>query len=273
MKKKEIEYSLKKVAGSFTPDVFNNIMDRIDEPINEGYPFPIKNSNNKSRFNKKLVLAFSILLIAIIGASIFTGIMMQDYEVVYLEINPSVEIITNRLNRVKEIKYLNEDAQALLIDYDAKGKELDSVVEIFIDLSYQKGYIKEGMENNIYIYVNSKKEEKAQETADRLKEKVASKTARNNYSAVIQSQKITREQSKEAEEKNISVAKMQLINQIILKDDSYTLEELKTTSMKDLRDLLKQLKENENDSHIEYNNNGNGNGNGNANANGNANGK
>lgn len=271
MKKSDIERRLKQASDSFTPDVLNQIMARTSEPVYDSYYAETKVASIKQNSTKrKWVFAFAAVIIVLIGIGSFAGIMNQDYETVYLEINPAMEIVTNRLDRVKEIRFLNEDAEALFESYNYKWQKVESVVDMFVELSYEQGFINEE-NNNIYVYVNDRtKQERAQQTADRLKQMIKEKANQQNRFPNIEAQRISLEQSESAKDENISVAKMVLIEQILRKDNTYTLEVLKTKNIKELRDILKEEEKSDNNGNNDNTQNDNNPNNGNNGNSGNA---
>ena len=56
-----------------------------------------------------------------------------------MDVNPSIEIKSNRLNKVVEINPLNEDAKNLLKDFKHKDKSLQKTIEDLADLMVLKG--------------------------------------------------------------------------------------------------------------------------------------
>jgi uncharacterized membrane protein YkoI len=70
-----------------------------------------------------------------------------------MDVNPSIEIITNRLDRVVEIKPLNNDARDLLEDFDPGNRNLESTVNDLVDLLILTGHIRGGEDNIVMITV------------------------------------------------------------------------------------------------------------------------
>lgn len=246
MKRVDIERRLRDASDSFTPNVLNQIMTKAKQPINDDYEIKKEIPNKRCFSTRKLIATFAAVLMLVAALGVFAGVMNQDYETIYLEINPSMEIVVNRLNRVKEVNFLNEDAEQLFEGYNLKWKNVDSVAEEFVDLSYEKGYLNEE-NDNIYVYVNDLRNQKnADKTAQRLKQKIKEKAIQKNHSPKIEAEKVTGEQSRNAKEERISVAKMVLIEKILKVGNSYSFEELKTKDMKELRDILKKETNNDN---------------------------
>lgn len=259
MKKREIERMLRNSSDSFTPDILSRVM---YASASVGIDTVEKTSRNDKRANgwqKALVACAFVVIIAFCGW-FFGGYMMEDNETVYLDVNPSVEIITDRYNNVKTINYVNTDAEILLSDYDAIGKDIDTVVNDFVNLCYEKGYIAaDDTDTTIIISTTSNNSEQAAKTMARL-----SSIAKNNLSAksvtsVIINQEITQEDKEQAKLENISAGKLKIINEIIALDSTYTIDSLKDKSINELKQIYDQCYA---DNEMENDNQSNGNGNG-----------
>lgn len=81
-------------------------------------------------FTGSILIAVAVLLGIIINQPAYTFTM---------DVNPSIEIKSNRLNKVVEINPLNEDAKNLLKDFKHKDKSLQKTIEDLADLMVLKG--------------------------------------------------------------------------------------------------------------------------------------
>lgn len=103
-----------------------------------------------SKLRKNLVYILPIIMISVIFGG-FT--LMQPANSIRMDVNPSIEIITNRLNRVVEIKPLNLDAEELLENFDLDDKSLEGTVNDLVDLMILTGYISGGKDNTVTLTV------------------------------------------------------------------------------------------------------------------------
>ncbi|HWT27814.1 MAG TPA: hypothetical protein VN131_07730, partial [Mobilitalea sp.] len=76
----------------------------------------------------------SMIAMGIIAALLVTGAGMYIYlkapsNLVALDVNPSIEIHTNRLNEVTAVTPINGDAAKLLADYQFQDSSLQSVID------------------------------------------------------------------------------------------------------------------------------------------------
>ena len=102
--------------------------------------------------SKKIGLLLVLVLMAAVayGGVKFIG---PSYSLT-MDVNPSIEIVSNRFDRVVEINPLNEDARQMLKDFELKDKDLTSAIEDLADLMVLTGYISGGEDNLVSIRVS-----------------------------------------------------------------------------------------------------------------------
>ena len=100
--------------------------------------------------HKKVLYALPIFILALIVVGV---VATQPVNSLTMDINPSIEIVTNRLDRVVEINPLNDDAKELLKEFSPKDKNLESTVNDLVDLMILTGHIKGGQDNYVMITV------------------------------------------------------------------------------------------------------------------------
>ncbi len=101
------------------------------------------------KFNK----TFYVLPIIIFAIAIVWVVATQPVNSLTMDVNPSIEILTNRLDRVVEINPLNDDARELLKSFELKDRNLERTVNDLVDLMILKGYIRGGEDNIVMITV------------------------------------------------------------------------------------------------------------------------
>ena len=69
---------------------------------------------------------------------------LQPYSSIYLTINPEVQMELNRQGTVVGLAGTNKDGEALLEDYDGKGKDKVTVADELIDRAIEMGFLSEG---------------------------------------------------------------------------------------------------------------------------------
>lgn len=98
----------------------------------------------------KIIIALSILVISLAAVGY---VVTQPVNSLTMDVNPSIEIVTNRLDRVVEINPLNADAEELLKDFNPRDKNLEKTVNDLVDFMILTGHIKGGEDNFVMITV------------------------------------------------------------------------------------------------------------------------
>ena len=99
---------------------------------------------------RRLTIIIPVVLIAVVG---FGAFMMLPSNSLTMDVNPSIEIETNRLERVVSINPLNLDAEELLRNFSPREKKLESVISDLVDLMILTGHIRGGDDNIVMISV------------------------------------------------------------------------------------------------------------------------
>ena len=100
---------------------------------------------------KKIYYALPIFILAMVMVGF---VATQPANSLTMDVNPSIEIVTNRLDRVVEINPLNKDADDLLREFNPKNKNLEDTVNDLVDLMILTGHIKGGADNFVMITVD-----------------------------------------------------------------------------------------------------------------------
>ena len=101
--------------------------------------------------SKRRYLVLPIVVLAVMVAGF---VAMQPANSFTMDVNPSIEIVTNRLDRVVEINPLNKDAEELLRDFNPRDKNLESTVNDLVDLMILTGHLRGGADNFVMITVD-----------------------------------------------------------------------------------------------------------------------
>lgn len=194
----------------------------------------IKKQGHKKVF--KIVTAFFLLAIVITGV-----IMTRPANTMILDVNPSVELKTNRLKKVVEVKPLNDDAKKLLKGFKMEDDDIEDVVESLIDLMLLEGYIAGGDDNLVMVTVDDKNANK--DMVDKVNKAIAAYLENRQLEAAVLNQTVSMDDDdlKIAKEKKISPGKLNIIKRLIAHDKSLTYEEMESVSLKDLVLSLEKL--------------------------------
>jgi hypothetical protein len=133
---------------------------------------------------------------------------------VSLDVNPSVMMEVNLLDRVIGMEAMNEDAEILLSSLDLKNKNIeDAIAEIVARLA-DAGYLDtEG--GNVVVSTLAKNSEKAERLAGELKEAVEEEIVDNGVKAEVASGVLGYEMVQTAKELGITPGKLNIITNLL----------------------------------------------------------
>lgn len=178
-------------------------------------------------------IAACVLFIVMLIGGIF-GFSNEQYQTVYIDVNPSVAVHVNRFGNVSDVEYFNEDAKEALEGIKLKGLAVEKAFEKMIDAYDRAGYF--NGEAEIYISAVSKKNKNPDKILKKLSKKAEEIKGERGYSVNVS--KLTAEDKSEAKEYGISPGKYRVILEIIEKNPQYTVEDLKEKSMAELKAML-----------------------------------
>lgn len=190
--------------------------------------------------NKKLIIAISVILGTVILAAGIAWFYLSPSNYVSLDVNPSFELETNRLDKVVSITASNDDAAKILENYRPDDRDLDDVIEDLVDRMIFGGYLTGEKDNDILITVSDKNV--SQDTLDKVNHRIASYLDQCKIKANVIGQDIHIDDNlrKSAKENHISTGKMAMIEQLLLGDQSLTAQQLAEMRVSDLIDYAKE---------------------------------
>lgn len=163
------------------------------------------------------------------------GVYAENYQTIYIDINPSVALKLNRFERVIGVEYLNEDAAALLADTKLVGCDATKALETVITACNSAGYVKDDSE--IYISASAKEEKNSEKLLQKLKGHAETMREEKDETYAVSTYNAKKDEKKEIEKSSLSPAKYKVIKDIIDEDESFDMEELKGKSMEELRKI------------------------------------
>lgn len=196
---------------------------------------------------KSLLTLGTLALVGTMGLSIFGGCNLNAGDdltgYVAVDINPSVEFITDADGIVTDVRAVNYDGEVVIADMALEGKSIDVAVELLTETAEDTGYLNEqNTDVSITVAADSTgAEEKLTELAEKGVKKASN-------IAEIKADKIKAELEGKVNEfkgrnrekfDKLSVAKLKIIYSIMEYDETFTVEEGVKMEMKDLIDLLR----------------------------------
>lgn len=238
-----IENRLKRAVESETPDVWQGILQRIETdsanviPKAEAEPIQFKKRNPMRKW-VNVASGIAAMLLIMFG---YWGYMNRlPLSTVAFDVNPSVELVINRSERVIAATPLNDDALLILDGMDLRNTEIKVAVNALIGSMVKNGFISEA-NNSILISVDSKDSARGQELRQWLTEEINILLG-GQYSVdgAILSQTISQDDRLRlmAEEHGISLGKAALIDLLVTGDPTLDFGGLATLSINDINLLI-----------------------------------
>ena len=236
MNKKNVEKQLRESFNSVTPNVYQSIeRDVANLDVSRAVT---RRTNRRNLFWKLCsgVLSLVLVVMAVIGV-VSTVNQTAQASAVSLDVNPSVEIVLNRSNRVVRVNALNDDGKIIIADMDFNGCQLKVAVNALIGSMLRAGYLSD-MANSVLVSVDADKSS-YQTIAELVANEITVTLKQGQIEASVVSQWIQNDDDVAAIAKQygISLGKAQLINKIVGKTD-YTAEQLAQLSINELSLLL-----------------------------------
>ena len=241
MTDRNVEQALRTALEHAAPNDVESVLLRCDD--RKGNVIPMTNQNHEKNNRKPLRLAAlaaaACLVLAIGGGSIYYNQSQTAASIVSLDVNPSIELVLNRRERVLRTTPLNEDAAAVLDGMDLKGSTLDVAVNALMGSLLKNGYVDE-LANSILITVEDDNATRAAQLESQLTETVNAVMTSSSINGAILSQTVNQNQDLQAkaDEYGISLGKAQLIQQLVDQNPTLTFESLAGQTVNDLNLLL-----------------------------------
>lgn len=199
----------------------------------------IKNNNveyfRKGIFGmKKLAVAF--LSVAILGLVALGGFNIYNNPVAYIsmDINPSVELGLNFMNRVISAEGVNEDGKGLIAEIKLRNMTAEEAVQVLVQEADKSGYLKEDGSTVVALTAFADNEQKAEKLKDRIKDRVKEMINEKNMDCVVYADHDNLELRKIAESYDISPGKYRLILMLQELDASIDVNDYKDSTVKEI---------------------------------------
>lgn len=208
-------------------------------------------------------LAACLLLVLGLGGYRF---YFTPTSVISIDINPSLEVDVNRLGRVIGLHGYNADGEELAASLDVLYQDYQQAVDVILN----SNAIVDSLTRGEFLSVSVV--ELSGDQGEEITQYVSNRTSGHHN---VSCSTITSDEAQEAHHVGLSYGKYQVYVQISAYDPSFTPEEARTMTMRELRDLLDRLQQATPDvtpPAVDETDNGSGNGSGNGWGNGSGNG-
>ena len=243
MKREEIEKKLDTaVSGMIPEDMFKRISENIVSADAERIEKGMKKKFNI--FGKGFVgvaaAACVLFAVGVVGVPYYGNNYVPDSHV-DIDVNPGVEIVTNKKNKVLEVQSTNQDGAAVIDGMNLKNTELKVAVNALIGSMVQKGYIQND-NTGILVTVRNDNEDKANKVKAEVLNDINTALSTNSVQATVinQTVKSTVDAKKFAAENNISIGKAVFVLNLAAKDGSLDAKELAKMKVSEIASLVVQ---------------------------------
>ncbi len=254
MKKRCLKKIISEAYRSEAPDLRAKVIAACEiesqEPRIE--PAPKSDCHPEIRFNPNIVFrraaAVTICLILFVsGLSLGTFIQKNDENIVtptttetviYIDVNPSVELRMDSDNRIIDVIAGNEDAKIVLAGMELGGIDVNTALKAIIGSMYVNGYLTEAS-NSILVSINSKDNKVAGSFLQGITEKINSVFENSQMECAIIAQCVTVDEIliDSAAKYGVSVGKMHFLNKITNSFKGISEDTLNIMSLLSINDL------------------------------------
>ncbi len=198
-----------------------------------------EHSRASSSLIKKMTFIFApVMTLILCCVLVGIGLGNEKYRSIYIDINPSVEIIVNRFDYIVDVNYLNEDAISEYTDVALKGEKIEKAINNILEKLEINGYLEN---KEMIISVVSKNNSDGEKILKDVKNKVNDYIQKKGKEIVVEGKTHSKEEKEAAEKHQLSPAKYKLIEYILKLDETSVLENLKNMTVEELAELLNEL--------------------------------
>ena len=243
MKREDIEKKLDTaVSGMIPEDMFKRISENIVSVDAERIEKGMKKKFNifSKRFVGVAAAACILFAVGVVGVPYYGNNYVPDSHV-DIDVNPGVEIVTNKKNKVLEVQSTNQDGANVIDGMNLKNTELKVAVNALIGSMVQKGYIQND-NTGILVTVRNDNEDRANKIKAEVLNDINTALLTNSVKAIVMNQIIKSPvvAKKFATENNISIGKAVFILNLTAKDSSLDAKELAKMKVSEIAKLAVQ---------------------------------
>lgn len=222
---------------------FNKIFDNIkaEEIIKENTFSTLKkeiekrNKTNKILIYRKFIVSIATFLLVFFISEFSYNSYFKAVAFVDIDVNPSVELIINRFDKVVDMHSYNEDGSAIVLNLNLKYKNYDEAIKILLDSINEKGYIKNyGL---VSVTLQSKDKSKENIILTTLRKTVNTSIHAHNSNTNIEVYTVSNDVANHAHDLNISPAKYIAILELQKFDIKATIDNCKDNTISEIREL------------------------------------
>ena len=225
-----------------------------------------KKSKGISRKAKMLYASAASFAILFIAGYFSFDFYFTEVSFVDMDVNPSIELKLNKLDRVIGTYAFNEEGKLILAETDVSNKKMDEAIDMLITEIGEQGYIVEDGLITLVLQTNDKSKEKTLLNRIRKLNSVVAK--KNELYSDIEIFSVDEQVKKNADELDISCGKYLAYTELKEVDPEMSVEECKRSTIQEMKAETKRHHEGHGNQSGNGNHDGIGNQNNDANNNG-----
>ncbi|MDD2371248.1 MAG: hypothetical protein PHQ32_04530 [Firmicutes bacterium] len=200
----------------------------------------IEKQESKKQFGEGILtmkkLVGTLMSITVLALVAIGGFNIYNKPVAYVsfDINPSIELGLNFMNRVVSTKGINDDGIGLLAKTAIKNMSVEDAVQVLVKEADKDGYIYQDGSTVVALTALADKEEDAIKIQDRIRDKVEALIDEDNLNCIVYADHSNLQLRTLASENNISPGKYRLIEMLQAMDSSITVEQYRNARVTEI---------------------------------------
>ncbi len=184
------------------------------------------------------MLAASAAAVLILG--IGTWAYASPYSYVSLDVNPSIEYIVNRFDRVLRVNAVNDDGEEILKEINLKelrNRSIQDALARTVEQFQESGYFSGQEAGGIVIATSAQNPEKAEELAVELQSTIQEEIVEQKDNVTVETFSVPKERVEKARELGVTPGKLNLVEKLQVSasdEDNIDLEEWLNKPVKDI---------------------------------------
>ena len=208
---------------------------------NIGDEIQISNINKPAIINLKKLTAIAAMLIIMLGSSYGALTYYSPYTYVNIDINPSIELVLNRYDRVLEVETLNDDAKKIVTNgSDYKNKNLTEAVNQLLDTVKEKKIFTEQDDNTVMYTVSGRDQKNLNKINEKLKTVTEKKLNKLIKQENILLKSVTLDEHEAAKKLEVSPGKVILLKELKKVKPNAKLQDIKKLPVKETLKLIRE---------------------------------
>ncbi len=129
---------------------------------------------------KEDLMMKKILIALVIGFAMFglagctgTATTLDEYKYVTLKINPSIDFVVNKDDKVEEVIPTNVDAEVVVSELNLESMPITEAIDTYVEAAAETGYIDpEEVDNEVTVEVVTEEEEEAEKYCNMIRDRI-----------------------------------------------------------------------------------------------------